>query len=392
MQDPPRPRTNIAVCGDFKQLQLVEPLNKRLDLGKVFYSGPLSRNASFLGLSDDQAENLFVKEYLLQFHARYLNHALASRIYPLYDRLWTRGVLRRWQPCDVLLMVIQGKSPEILQLAKRQGSRILGHPVTCEASFINGQIKLETERLGLRYSDFVEADATLGAEAALCDRLYCLSELVKDSYVAAGFPAERIDVIRLPTDLTSFSPSEAPPPRPFRVGCIGSISPVKGHIHLLEAWKALKLPDAELILAGTCRQGMKRPLAPYAELFQYRGPLDRARLVELYRSLSLLVVPSVQEGFSLVTAEALACGVPVIVTTHVGAKDIILPGENGFVVPVRDSEALAAAILDVYRSEELRAHLRQGALASRAAFPTLEETADRLATIIRAMAEAPPEQ
>ncbi len=381
-----RPLTNIAVCGDFKQVQLAAPLSRRVDLGKIFFSGRLSRNAAALGLAPEQVENLFLKEYLIQFHARYLNHAFGSIFYPLYDAIWNYGVKRRWTPCDVLLMVIQGKSLDLVQSARKQGSRILGHPVTCEAGFLDREIQIETERLGLNFADFVEATDSFVAEAKLCDRLYCLSSLVKESYVATGFPADRIDVVQLPTDLSVFFPSEAPPPRPFRVACIGGISPVKGHLHLLEAWKKLALPEAELIFAGTWRQEMKQALAPYAGLFDYRGPLGQADLASLYRSLSLIVVPSVQEGFSLVTAEALACGVPVIVTTHVGAKDIIVPGENGYVVPVRDSDALAEAILHIYRSPELAAHLREGAIASRARFPTLDQTADQLAAIIRSMA------
>src|SRR3989304_9204289 len=82
------PVVNIAVCGDFSQLQLVPHLNRLIDLGRVYYAARVSTNARALGLADDQACNAFLKEYLVQFHARYLHHLKASLFFPLYDGLW----------------------------------------------------------------------------------------------------------------------------------------------------------------------------------------------------------------------------------------------------------------------------------------------------------------
>src|SRR3972149_3218269 len=85
------PVVNIAVCGDFSQLQLVPHLNRLIDLGRVYYAARVSTNARALGLADDQACNAFLKEYLVQFHARYLHHLKASLFFPLYDGLWRGG-------------------------------------------------------------------------------------------------------------------------------------------------------------------------------------------------------------------------------------------------------------------------------------------------------------
>ena len=60
---------------------------------------------------------------------------------------------------------------------------------------------------------------------------------------------------------------------------------------------------------------------------------------------SVLVLPSIQDGFGLVVLEAMASGLPVIVSDHVGAKDCVREGVDGFIVPVRDIEALADRLL-----------------------------------------------
>jgi glycosyltransferase involved in cell wall biosynthesis len=88
-----------------------------------------------------------------------------------------------------------------------------------------------------------------------------------------------------------------------------------------------------------------------------------------------MLFPSVEDGFALVVAEALACGLPVITTPNTGASDLIHPGENGEVVPIRDPQALAQAALRWW--DRIRAGERIGGyeeLKSRLSFQKFEET------------------
>ncbi|WP_271504834.1 glycosyltransferase family 4 protein [Bradyrhizobium sp. CCBAU 11357] len=384
MGDIARPRVNIAVCGDFKQLQLIPELDKVADLGRVYYAARLSSNAARLQIERSQARNLFLKEYLLQFHARYLNHAFADTIYPLYDSLWLAAAHAAWRPCDVLHVVIQGKAVGLLQRAKREGAAILGHPIVCHPAFFEREMRIELERLSIAPGPYVADVSNSLAEIELCDRIYCLSTLVRDSFVDAGFSADAIDIIQLPTDLETFVPARAPAADlPFRVLCVAELNPIKGHVYLLEAWKRLNLHRSELIFVGTMRHEMKRALQPYEGIFRYLGPLGRRDLVRLYQTSSLLVLPSVQDGFGFVVTEALACGLPAIVTEHVGARDVIRSGVNGFVVPPRTPEALADTIGKIHASRSLRQSLRDGAIASRDTFPTMTDTAERIAAAYR---------
>jgi len=384
MPDQAEPTVNIAVSGDFQQLQLVPELNKVARLARVYYASRLSNNAKRLQISPSQAKNLFLKEYLLQFHARYLNHAFMDVIYPYYDVLWQKSAHLAWQACDVLHVVIQGKALSLVERAKREGAAILGHPIVCHPAFFEREMRLELDRLGIDSTHFLLDPSRTLNEIKLCDRIFCLSTLVRDSFVAAGFPSDRIDIIPLPTNLEVFAPGpDRPADAPFRVLCVAEINPIKGHLYLLEAWKALKLANAELVLVGTIHQETKSLLKAYEGLFRYVGPLGRDDLVRLYQDSSLLVLPSVQDGFGFVVTEALACGLPAIVTEHVGARDVIRPGENGFIVPPRSIEALAEAIARIHASPALQATLREGALASRKTFPSLRETAERLAAAYR---------
>ncbi len=67
----------------------------------------------------------------------------------------------------------------------------------------------------------------------------------------------------------------------------------------------------------------------------------------------MLVFPSLFEGFGLVIGEAMSRGLPVITTAHTGGPDILRDGQDGFIVPIRDPEAIAARLLELHRDREL---------------------------------------
>jgi glycosyltransferase involved in cell wall biosynthesis len=71
----------------------------------------------------------------------------------------------------------------------------------------------------------------------------------------------------------------------------------------------------------------------------------------------VLVLPSLSEGFGLVVTEALACGLPVIATSNVGASDLVCDGREGFVIPVCSAEAIADRLNALYRDRELLTHM-----------------------------------
>jgi glycosyltransferase involved in cell wall biosynthesis len=86
--------------------------------------------------------------------------------------------------------------------------------------------------------------------------------------------------------------------------------------------------------------------------------------VPAYHRAELFVLPSLEDGFGFVAAEALACGLPAVVTDQCGAAEWVRPGETGWVVPAGDVNSLAR-ILDVALSH--RSRLRSMGEAARSA-------------------------
>jgi len=120
----------------------------------------------------------------------------------------------------------------------------------------------------------------------------------------------------------------------------GQVGTRKGMQYLMPAWQELNLPDSELLLVGI-NQMPSDWLAKYSDSrIRLTGSVPHSTLNEYYSSASVFVFPSLVEGFGLVLLEAMACGIPIITTPNTAGPDIITDGIEGFIVPIRDIEAL----------------------------------------------------
>jgi glycosyltransferase involved in cell wall biosynthesis len=108
-----------------------------------------------------------------------------------------------------------------------------------------------------------------------------------------------------------------------------------------EAWRRLKLTNAELRIVGSS-SSQQRWRKQYGCEATFLGTLDKDELRSEYRQADLLCLPSLGDGFGLVVLEALACGTPALVTSNCCAGDLIRESENGFIVsPANLSELMA---------------------------------------------------
>lgn len=132
-------------------------------------------------------------------------------------------------------------------------------------------------------------------------------------------------------------------PRPstnkLRVIFVGSLSQRKGLGYLLTAVE-IAGANVELTLIGK-RSSECAVLGNALRKHRWIPSLSHAEVLEELRKHDVMVFPSLFEGFGLVILEAMSCGVPVVTTPNGAGPDVISDGEDGFIVPIRDSEAIA---------------------------------------------------
>jgi glycosyltransferase involved in cell wall biosynthesis len=177
------------------------------------------------------------------------------------------------------------------------------------------------------------------------------SRYIRDSFLEEGFPEERMTWFPL-TPHARFQPRRAAPESGrFEIVYVGSLAVHKGVPLLIDAFRRLPGDDVRLTLVGGWgTRGMRRFVqqACAADRRIVAGPGDP--LAHLERA-SLCVHPAYEDGFGYAAAEALACGVPVIVSEDTGMKELIGSAGTGLVVPTGQLDTLSDAIAAAYRGE-----------------------------------------
>jgi glycosyltransferase involved in cell wall biosynthesis len=190
-------------------------------------------------------------------------------------------------------------------------------------------------------------------EYAQADCIYVGSRYTRESFLEEGFSDDALSPFPFTPD-----PRYKPDPPPTTVGTfdiiyIGSLAVHKGVPLLIDAVRRLPHADIRLLLVGGWgTRGMR--------LF-IQGACSEDRRIKVcpgdplphLHSARLCVHPAYEDGFAYAPAEALACGVPVIVSEDTGMKDLVASPRTGLVLPTGDLDALVGAIEAAYRGEIL---------------------------------------
>jgi glycosyltransferase involved in cell wall biosynthesis len=253
---------------------------------------------------------------------------------------------------------------------KRKGTQLV---LTCLNTHIDNLLDtLETEsRLtGQRQRDFIHPRMRQRAlrEIQIADRIRVNSSWAMKTFVERGVAAERIAVIHPPVDRQHFHPTERKD-NVFRVMAVSSINLRKGIHYLLQAFEEARIPNSELVLIGGTEDRWSN--AMLSGFLQRNNNIRNSSLdvmtnpvSESYGSASVLVHPSLEDGYGLVIPQALASGRPVIATRQTGAAELIEHGKNGFVVEARAVKELKEHLQLLASDPELLQNMGQAAADS----------------------------
>jgi len=123
----------------------------------------------------------------------------------------------------------------------------------------------------------------------------------------------------------------------------------------------LRIAGAELVLIGSIDPAITHLLVPYRDLFRHLPSVPKTELYKYYCNSSVLVLPSFADAFPLVVAEAMACGLPVIISQNTGTTDVVSDGAEGFIVPIGAPAAIAECLNRLHADSQLRAEMGRAA-------------------------------
>jgi glycosyltransferase involved in cell wall biosynthesis len=237
-----------------------------------------------------------------------------------------------------------------------------------------------------------------------CDCILAISHFVKRSLIEGGFSEEKIKVVWNSTDIGIFHPDKVQrgsfrakhginPVTPL-IGIAARIMVWKGHLELVEAFEIVRkqISDACLVIVGEEDHFASISAESYKEKVKTRAQeLGIAECIlwtgwgndipAVFADLDVICVPSWEEPFGLVVTEAMSMEKPVVGYNTGALPEIIESGEQGILVPFKDNDAFAMAIIHLLQNPELAREMgHKGRRKVEAAFSP-EEQADAIAGI-----------
>ena len=264
---------------------------------------------------------------------------LLYETYRLFDK-WVAKLVAQQQPHAVI--AYEASASYTFEAARKVGAACILdaaalHRIEADQRF-QGRLPRAYKRVVDRRKD---------TEIALADCIFTTSNLAAQSYLANVPSSVRIRSIALGADIDRFKPtvekvglvSEL---QPFCFIFVGTATRLKGFDLLIEAHEQLideKL-SFKMVLVGDVDASLLRGHPRVIEMISQHGRVGQTELASILRSADCLILPSRFDSFGMVVPEAMACGLPVIVSDMVGAKELVADGRNGFIVPAENISAL----------------------------------------------------
>lgn len=309
----------------------------------------------------------FWRQCLVQLSTRFRTEKYVFKVETKHDQFVARR-LEKLKP-DVFIGY-EKSSLKSFQTVKRQGGITILDLAQVHYQFLK-RLRATQETFQDLFEDqllFDTINEVKREEYEYADYILTLSEFAKSTLVAYGIDQKKIRVVSLGYNPAIFLPKnyENNPldtAAPLRLIYTGTFTKRKGVHLLLQAIRELALPNVSLTMIGPVLDGQEL-FEDYKGLFKHHDFMHHKELVKHLHQSDVYVFPSLLDSWAMTVVEAMACGLPAIVTENTGAKDAVEDGKSGFVIPIADIAALKSKILFFYENREELQRMGQNAVQS----------------------------
>jgi glycosyltransferase involved in cell wall biosynthesis len=348
-------KVSISILGRFHFFDLAKQLEKKSHLKQLITSFPSFKVREW-EVAQGRITSLFVIEVVRRLLSKtwFFNSKLNTKIKKVYG--FVSSKLLKKNIDAFIFFAGNGFNSKIVMKLQLDNTICIADEGSAHILSQRKLLEDEYKMLGLEYitkqtQDLLEETLL---EYKISDYITVPSSFVKRTFIEQGFDESNIFVNPYGVDLSQFKQIEKDDDV-FRVIYCGRLSIQKGSHYLLEAIYGLNMDNFELWHVG----GIDNEMKPYIEKFKskkivFKGAQRQEELYKFYSQGSVFILPSIQDGFGMVIFQAMACGLPVILSENTGAYDVITKdGEEGFVIPIRSVGAIQEKITYLYNNRNI---------------------------------------
>lgn len=232
-----------------------------------------------------------------------------------------------------------------LEKAGRMGRVAVAESGSTHARWSSNILREEYRLHGFDYDKTLNAELIPKCikEYEVADYVSVPSHFVERTFIQNGIPKEKLIVNAFGVDHAFWNKSaqlRKQSGRPFRFIYAGHLMLRKGLAYLIDAWRKMAPKDAELWLVGGPQVTGNHLVRNLPNGATYLGSKNHEELRKLYAQADVYLLPSLEEGLARSVLEAMAAGLAVVVTEETGATDVMVDGEDGWVVPARSVDGI----------------------------------------------------
>jgi len=355
-------KIDLIVGGKFHAFNLAEQINKRGYLNKITTSYPSYKLKKF-NIDSKQIKSYILKEI---FSRIFLKLPLINYFFDVdgfvnnyFDKVVSKKI--NLEGVDILVGWSSFSKNSFIKANKFKCKKVLERG---SAHIIFQNDILEKEFDYLKINKNLISPRIISKELEeyeMADYIIVPSNFAKKTFLDKGFKEDKIISIPLGVDLTKFDLDKKinqtkTKSDKFRIISTGRLSVRKGTYYLLETFVNLNIKNSELLLIGDIDKDFQVIFNKYKnnKNIKHLKSQPENDLKNFYNFSDVFVSCSLEDGFSMVQLQAMACGLPIITTFNTGASELINDGEEGFVLPIKNMSLLKDKINILYNNDKLR--------------------------------------
>jgi glycosyltransferase involved in cell wall biosynthesis len=345
---------SIIVGGRFHAFNLAEQLNKNNNLKQLITTYPKYFINKNYGIDKKKIQSILLKEIV--------QRTFLNKIYDFNDILTEYFDIKAqklidFKNLDILvgwssfsLKSFQfGKNIKCLKILERGSTHI-----DFQTNIMKEEYLIHNLPLNLPSKYIINKEKM---EYQLADYIVVPSEFARQTFLTRGFSEKKIIKIPYGVNLKEFQNKTSNKRKGFvfRIIYTGTLSLRKGVLYLLKAFHELNLENSQLLMIGNIDNEIKLKINEYKlnKKIIFKKPISQSKLSEQYSGSNVFITCSIEEGLSMVQLQAMSCGLPIICTPNSGGDEIIDNGNDGFILPIRDTEELKKKILYLYNNKSV---------------------------------------